>query len=109
MSKVIFTEMHEAIMLHYMLLVRQLARLSDSLLHIIRMHTRVEQGSVKAVQFFKGYSAHAQTELADIICQSKKICETLSLDFNETMEMGDIRYEEKMKEFLKRYPNDQWI
>jgi hypothetical protein len=109
MPKVIFTEIHEAIVLHYIILVRQLARLSDSLLHIIRMHTRVEQGSVKATQCFKGYSAHAQTEIADILCQSKKICEILGLDFNETMEMGDTRYEEKMKEFLAKYPKDNWI
>ena len=64
---------------------------------------------VKAQQYFNGYSAFAQTELADIICQSKKICEILNLDFNETAKMGDVRYEEKKQEFLKRYPKDEWI
>lgn len=40
MTKVIVTEIHEKLMLHYMLLTRQMAKLSDSLLHIIRLDSR---------------------------------------------------------------------
>jgi hypothetical protein len=107
MLKVIFTEEHEALMLHYNLLVRQLARLSDPILHIIRLYTRANPDNYQGLR--NGYSAFAQTEIADIICQSKKILEILGLSFEETVQMGDERYEEKKAEFIKRYPNDEWI
>ncbi|PIX90831.1 MAG: hypothetical protein COZ28_01670 [Candidatus Moranbacteria bacterium CG_4_10_14_3_um_filter_44_15] len=107
MSKVIFTEEHEALVLHYNLLVRQLARLFDAILHIIRLHTRATCQNYQS--FRNGYKAFAQTEIADIIHQSKKILEILDLSFEETVQMGHERYEEKKREFIKRYPNDKWI
>lgn len=107
MPKVIFTEEHEALMLHYNLLVRQLARLSDAILHIIRLHTRATPENYQGLR--NGYKAFAQTEIADIIHQSKKILEIFDLSFEETFQMGQARYEEKKREFIKRYPNDEWI
>jgi hypothetical protein len=109
MPKLILTEEHEALVLHYMLLARQLNGLSGCLLHIIRMHTRAEQGGEKQRQLLKGYCLHAQADLADLIFQTKKICEILGLDFTETVKMGDARHEEKKREFVKRHPNDEWI
>ena len=58
---------------------------------------------------FKGYRAYAQTELADVICQVKKICEDLELSYEETEKMSDERDKEKGMGFLKKYPNEPWI
>lgn len=109
MSNLIFTELHEGLMLHYMMLTRQITSLSDSLLHIIRLHTRTQNDQEKYKGLFRGYSAYAQTELADVVCQVKKICNLLQLSFEETAELGDAREDEKMKEFKKKYPTDKWI
>jgi hypothetical protein len=108
MARLIFTEEHEMIMLHYMMLTRQITSLSDSLLHIIRLHTRAKDKAKYRI-LFKGYRGHAQTELADIIYQVRKICEILELSFEETVEMGDIRDVEKEREFRRKYPCDNWI
>lgn len=107
MPKVITTELHEKLMLHYMLLTRQMAKLSDSLLHIIRLDSRATGEKKKSL--FNGYRAYAQTELADTICQVKKICEDLGLSYKETEKMGDERDKEKGVEFFRRYPNEPWI
>lgn len=107
MTKVIVTEIHERLMLHYMLLTRQMAKLSDSLLHVVRLDSRAT-GEKKEL-LFKGYRAYAQTELSDVICQVKKICHDLGLSWIETERMGDERDKEKGAEFAKRYPNEPWI
>ena len=107
MTKVIITEIHEKLMLHYMLLTRQMAKLSDSLLHIVRLDSRAEGDKKKIL--FNGYRAYAQTELSDVICQVKKICSDLGLSYEETERMGDARDREKGAEFLKKYPNEPWI
>ncbi len=107
MTKVIVTEIHEKIMLHYMLLTRQMAKLSDSLLHIIRLDSRAT--GEKKISLFNGYRAYAQTELSDVICQVKKICDDLGLSYRETEKLGDERDKEKGEEFFKRYPNEPWI
>ena len=105
MAKLIFTERDEKLVLHYMMLTRQITRLTDCFLHIFRLHTRGDETG----NLFKGYRAYVQTELGDAICCIKEICETLGLDFKETEIMGDTRYKEKQEEFLKRHPNDHWI
>ena len=58
---------------------------------------------------FKGYRAYAQTELADVICQVKKICEDLGLSYEKVDALEDVRDKEKEEEFLKKYPNEPWI
>lgn len=105
MTKVIFTEAHEALLLHYMLLTRQMTRLSDCLLHIIRLHTRGDEDG----RLFRGYRAYAQTELADIINHIMKLCDILGISFEETESMSDERDEEKREEFREKFPNKRWI
>ena len=105
MAKIIFTERDEALALHYMLLTRQMTRLADCLQHIFRLHTREDDDG----KLFKGYKAYAQSELADVICEVKRLCKTLGISFEKTEEMGDVRYEEKKQEFLKKYPDEHWI
>lgn len=105
MAKVIFTETHEELALHYMLLVRQIARLSDCLLHIIRLHTRGDEDG----KLFRIFRVYAQSEIGDIICHCKKLCEVLNIPYDETEKMGDFRDKEKQKDFNKRYPNEYWI
>jgi NTP pyrophosphatase (non-canonical NTP hydrolase) len=108
MAKLIFTDLHEMVMLHYLMLTRQITSLADCLLHIIRLYTRAKDRAEYQI-LFNGYRGYAQTELADVICQVKRICEILGLSFEETCKMGDRRYSEKMEEFKKRYPEDEWI
>jgi len=105
MAKVIFTERDEALALHYMLLTRQMTRLADCFQHIFRLSTREDDDG----KLFKGYRAYAQSELADVIYQAKKLCEILGIDFEETEKLGDLRDKEKKEEFLKKYPNEHWI
>jgi hypothetical protein len=105
MAKLIFTERDEKLALHYFMLTRQVTGLTDSFLHIFRLHSRGDETG----NLFKGYKAYAQTELGDAIHHIKEICETLGLDFKETEIMGDARYKEKQEEFLMRHPNDHWI
>ena len=106
MPKVIVTDMHERLMLHYMLLTRQMTKLSDCLLHIIRLDFRATGEEKKSL--FNGYRAYARTELADVICQVKKICEDLGLSYEKVDALEDVRDKEKEEEFLKKYPNIIW-
>jgi len=108
MPKLIFTEIHEGLMLHYMMLTRQITGLCDCLLHIIRLHTRVKD-QAEFTKLFNGYRAYTQSELADVICQTKKLCQILKISFEETIVLGDERDKEKRAEFKKRYPDDSWI
>lgn len=105
MAKIIFTERDESLILHYMLLTRQMTRLADCFQHIFRLYTR-EDGDGR---LFKGYKAYAQSELADVIRETKKLCNILDMSFEETEKIGDTRDEEKQEEFLKKYPNEHWI
>jgi len=106
--ELIFTELHEALFLHYIMLTRQLAKLSDSLLHIVRLHNRAKDAQQKKA-LFEGYRRYAQTELADSNLQIKQLCRHLDLSFEETVKMGDERDKEKKAEFQKKYPNESWI
>jgi hypothetical protein len=63
--KIIKTERQEQLALHYMLLTRQLTKMSDALLHVIRGEDEL------------GYRAFAQTELADAIVQCEKTAKIL--------------------------------
>lgn len=103
--KVIFTERDEALVLHYMMLTRQMTRLADCIQHILRLRTRDDSDG----KLFKGYAAYAQSELSDVFAQGKKICEILGLSFEETVQLGILRDEEKRVEFLNRYPTESWV
>jgi hypothetical protein len=105
--QLIFSHRDERLVLHYMLLTRQMTKLSDCLLHIIRLQTQ-KNGKHKGVDY-KGYRSYAQSELSDVLLQTKKLCDILGLDFIETYLMGIKRDEEKKKEYLESHPEDVWI
>lgn len=103
----IFTKRDEKLVMHYMLLTRQMTKLSDSLLHIVRLHTQSDKKH-KGIDY-NGYKAYAQSEIADILMQCKKLCDILGVDFISTYMMGIKRDEEKRKEYLEIHPEDEWI
>ena len=105
MTKTIKTELHEKLALYYMLLTRQMTKLSDCFFHIIRLDFKPEE---ERGELFIGYQIYAQSELADAIRVIKKICEILGLSYVETENLGDKREREKREEFLKRYPDEPW-
>lgn len=107
--KFIFNERDEQLVVHYIMLTRQLTRLADCIFHIIRLATQLDGRHGSADLDFRGYKAYAQTEIADVICQAKRLCDILELNFGETVKMGDIRDEEKKAEYLKNHPNDKWV
>ena len=99
----------EQLVVHYIMLTRQLTHLSDCLLHIIRLPTQ-ENGMHGSQNLdYKGYRAYIQTEIADILVQAGKLLETLDLPFQETLAMGLTRDLEKQEEYLRKHPNDKWI
>jgi len=95
--KVIKTGRQEQLVLHYMLLTRQLTKMSDALLHVIRGEDEL------------GYRAFAQTELSDAIRQCEKLSSVLGVDFQETLQMGRDRDAEKEAEWRKMHPGGLWI
>jgi len=104
-ARVIVNRFHERIFLHYALLTRQMAKLSDSLLHIVRERVRSNDDPRRV----GAYAAYAQTELADIAQEVREICSVLGLSFTETVEMGSRRKREKQEEFERKYPNEPFI
>ncbi len=106
MPKMIVTDFHEKLVIYFMMATRQLTKLSDTFFHIIRLYTRE---SHNAENHLNGYRAYAQTEIADIITQLKKMCLALNISFDKTCEMADKRDKEKEAEFKRKYPNDPWV
>jgi hypothetical protein len=99
----------EQLVFHYMMLTRQMTRLSDCIIHIIRLNTQ-ETGTHGSKNLdFRGYRAYLQTEISDVLVQAGKILEALDLPFQETLAMGITRDLEKQEEYLKQHPNDKWI
>jgi hypothetical protein len=106
-TKVITTQRHERIMLHYMLLTKQMTKLSDTLLHIVRLNKRATGEKRKVL--FNGFRAYAQTELADVIMQVRRLCDILGLSYEDTQRMSLTRDQEKKEGFRRKYPNEPWI
>ena len=106
MPRMIISNFHERLALYYMLLTRQLTKLSNCFFHIMRLDFKPEK---EREELFIGYRNYVQSELADAICLIKKICEILGISYIETENLGDKREKEKREEFLKRYPNEPWI
>jgi len=107
--KIIKNERDEQLLIHYMMLTRQMTRLSDCFMHIIRLSTQESGRHGSKDLDYKGYKAYAQTELSDILCQVEKLCKILGLNFNETLMMGFKRDKEKEEEYLEKHPSDEWI
>jgi len=102
----IFNERDEKLLLQYLLLTRQITGLADCFQHIIRLGNKPDNETTR--QKFRAYILFSQTELSDTIAQVEKLCDLLGLDFNETIEMGRKRQEEKKQDYLKRNPKDVW-
>ena len=105
--KLIKNTRDEALIVHYMMLTRQMTKLSDCITHIMRLHTQPD-GKHKGMDY-AGYRVYAQSELADALVQTRKLCDILDLDFVETYCMGMVRDREKKAEYLETHPNDEWI
>jgi len=106
MTRMIISNFHERLALYYMLLTRQLTKLSDCFFHIIRLDFKPEE---ERGELFIGYRIYVQSELADVIRLVKSICLILGISYIETENLGDKREKEKKEEFLKRYPNEPWM
>lgn len=69
-----------------------------------------EQGNMNQCIFYsvvrgeadrEDYIAHAATEMADMIMQTRVIAELLGLDWNTIIEMGEAKVYERLNEFAK--------
>jgi hypothetical protein len=105
--RIVKTPRDELLMLHYMLMTRQMTKLSDSLLHIVRLANQPDH--THKGKDYAGYKAYAQSELADILIQVEKMCNLLGVDFQETVRMGRSRDREKKSEYLAEHPHDHWV
>lgn len=106
MSRMIRSDFHERLALYYMLLTRQLTKLSDCFFHIMRVDFKPEK---ERNELYIGYRIYIQSELADIIRLVKNICSILRISYIETEEIGDKRDREKKEEFIRKYPNEPWV
>jgi len=106
---IILNKRDEAIMVHYMMLTRQITHLADCLFHIVRLETQPDGTHGSAKLNYKGYRAYSQSEISDAIVQMKKLCDILDLDFIDTYLMGMKRDEEKKKMYLETHPGDKWV
>jgi hypothetical protein len=97
----------EQLLIHYVMLSRQMTHLCDCFTHIIRLDTNDIHGS-KGLDI-KGYRAYAQSEISDMLVQTKKLCDILEIDFVDTYTLGLKRDIEKEKLYKENHPNDKWI
>jgi len=107
--KIILTERDESLMVHYMMLTRQITHLADCLFHIVRIATQKDATHGSLHLDYRGWRAYSQSELADVIMQIKKLCDILELDFIDTYLMGMKRDREKKEDYEKTHPNDKWV
>ena len=107
--KIILTKRDESLMVHYMMLTRQLTHLADCLFHIVRLKTQKDGTHGSAHLDYRGYRVYAQSEIADMLVQTKRILDELDLDFIDTYSMGLKRDIEKRKDYLETHPGDDWV
>lgn len=99
----------EHLLFHYMMLTRQMTKLADCFTHIIRISTQLDGKHGSAQLDYRGWVAYSQSEISDMLAQTKKLCDILGIDFVETYIMGLKRDVEKREEYLKTHPDDEWI
>jgi hypothetical protein len=99
----------EHLLFHYMMLTRQMTKLADCFTHIIRVSSQISGKHGSAQLDYKGWVAYSQSEISDLLAQTKKLCDILGIDFVETYIMGMKRDAEKREEYLKTHPGDEWI
>jgi hypothetical protein len=106
---IIFNRRDESIMVHYMMLTRQITHLADCLFHIVRLHTQKDGTHGSKKLDYRGWRAYSQSEIADVIIQTEKLCKILDLDFMATYEMGKERDKEKREMYEQLHPGDKWV
>lgn len=107
--EIILTKRDESLMVHYMMLTRQITKLSDCLFHIVRLTTQKDGTHGSARLDYIGYRAYAKSEIADMLVQARKLCDDLDIDFVDTYVMGMHRDKEKREEYEKTHPDDCWV
>jgi len=86
-----------------------MTHLADCFTHIIRISTQIDGKHGSAQLDYRGWVAYSQSELSDMLVQTKKLCDILGLDFVETYCLGIKRDKEKEKAYLENHPGDEWI
>lgn len=109
LPRIILTRRDEDIMVHYLMLTRQVTHLADCLFHIVRLTTQVSGTHGSKKLDYKGWRAYAQSEISDVLVQVRRICDILEIDFVETYCMGVKRDEEKRKVYEELHPGDKWV
>ena len=107
--KIILTKRDESLMVHYMMLTRQLTHLADCLFHIVRLATQKDGTHGSSHRDYIGWCAYAKSEIADMLVQVKRLCDALDLDFIDTYSLGLKRDIEKRKDYAETHPHDDWV
>ena len=107
--EVILNRRDESIMVHYMMLTRQITHLADCLFHIVRLTTQKDGTHGSKHLDYRGWRAYSQSELADALVQIRKLCDILDLDFVDTYSLGLKRDEEKQRMYEATHPGDKWV
>jgi hypothetical protein len=99
----------ECLMVHYLMLTRQVTHLADCLFHIVRLATQKDGTHGSKKLDYKGWKAYSQSELSDVLVQVWKLCRILDIDYEETFKMGMQRDAEKRILYEKTHPGDKWV
>jgi hypothetical protein len=86
-----------------------MTHLADCFTHIIRISTQIDGKHGSAQLDYRGWIVYSQSEISDMLVQTKKLCDILGLDFVETYCLGIKRDKEKEKAYLENHPGDEWI
>jgi hypothetical protein len=107
--RIILNRRDEDIMVHYLMLTRQITHLADCLFHIVRLSTQNDGTHGSKKLDYCGWRSYAQSEISDVLVQVKRICDILDLDFVDTYCMGIKRDREKQKTYEELHPGDKWV
>lgn len=108
--ELIQSKSEEDMILQFMFLQNQISTLGHCINHILWL--KKKQGLSEEEDrdaLFRGYRAHASSELSDIIRQTRKLCDTLGLDYREVYVMADLREAEKRLEYEQKNPEKKWV
>lgn len=93
----------EALIMHFLVLVRQMAELSSSIEGILKSEDKEE------TERWRGYRSELKISLADSVCQIRRLCQTLKIDLLcELVPLGEERNQMKREEYRRKYPDGAW-
>jgi len=102
-EKPIITPKEEALVMHFLVLVRQMAELASSIEGILKSKDAEE------AKRWKGYNSELKASLADSVYQIKRICQILKIDLLcELIPLGEERNRQKREEYLRKHPDGTW-